>query len=76
MILTEIFWASGACFFIRSKVYHQLNGFDEDYFAHQEEIDLCWRTQNNGYKIKYVGTLLFIMLVEQLYKKQIRIKHI
>ena len=52
---TDIFWASGACLFIRSKVYHQLGGFDEDYFAHQEEIDLCWRTKNNGYKIKYVG---------------------
>ena len=54
--VTDIFWASGACFFIRSKVYHQLNGFDEDYFAHQEEIDLCWRTQNIGLKVKYVGT--------------------
>ena len=32
----DVFWASGACLFIRSKVYHQLNGFDEDYFAHQE----------------------------------------
>jgi GT2 family glycosyltransferase len=53
--VSEIFWASGACLFIRSKVYHQLNGFDEDYFAHQEEIDLCWRTQNEGYTIKYVG---------------------
>lgn len=53
--IAEIFWASGACFFIRSQVYHQLNGFDEDYFAHQEEIDLCWRTQNIGYKVKYVG---------------------
>ena len=53
--VAEIFWASGACFFIRSKVYHQLNGFDEDYFAHQEEIDLCWRTQNLGHTIKYVG---------------------
>jgi len=54
--ISEIFWASGACMFIRSKVYHQLGGFDEDYFEHQEEIDLCWRTQNEGYKIKYVGT--------------------
>ena len=54
-VISEIFWASGACFFIRSQVYHQLNGFDEDYFAHQEEIDLCWRTQNIGYKVKYVG---------------------
>jgi GT2 family glycosyltransferase len=53
--IAEIFWASGACFFIRSKIYHQLGGFDEDYFAHQEEIDLCWRTQNINYNIKYVG---------------------
>jgi len=49
----EIFWASGACFFIRQKVYKELNGFDSDFFAHQEEIDLCWRAFNKGYKIKY-----------------------
>lgn len=49
----EIFWASGACFFIRSKVYWELNGFDGDFFAHQEEIDLCWRIFNSGYTIKY-----------------------
>lgn len=54
--VADIFWASGACFFIRSSVFHELKGFDEDYFAHQEEIDLCWRTQNLGYDIKYVGT--------------------
>jgi GT2 family glycosyltransferase len=54
--VSDIFWASGACLFIRSKIYHQLEGLDEDYFAHQEEIDLCWRTQNIGYKVKYVGT--------------------
>jgi len=51
----DIFWASGACLFIRAKVYHQINGLDEDYFAHQEEIDLCWRTHNMGFKVKYVG---------------------
>ncbi len=51
----DIFWASGACFFIRSKIFHQLNGFDEDFFAHQEEIDLCWRIQNTGYAVQYVG---------------------
>lgn len=55
---SEIFWASGACFFIRSAVFHQLNGFDEDYFAHQEEIDLCWRAQNAQHSIKYVGNSL------------------
>jgi GT2 family glycosyltransferase len=49
----EIFWASGACFFIRSSVYNELQGFDTDFFAHQEEIDLCWRVFNIGYKIKY-----------------------
>jgi GT2 family glycosyltransferase len=51
----SIFWASGACFFIRSKVYHELNGFDADFFAHQEEIDLCWRAKNKNYDIKYNG---------------------
>ena len=49
----NIFWASGACFFIRSSVYHSLNGFDADFFAHQEEIDLCWRAINKGHQIKY-----------------------
>ena len=52
---TNIFWASGACFFIRSSVFDVLTGFDEDYFAHQEEIDLCWRVQNLDYTIKYTG---------------------
>ncbi|WP_320814869.1 glycosyltransferase family 2 protein [Flavobacterium sp.] len=50
---TEIFWASGACFFIRKEVFKKLNGFDEDFFAHQEEIDLCWRAFNEGYKTIY-----------------------
>ncbi|WP_202704228.1 glycosyltransferase family 2 protein [Flavobacterium sp. UGB4466] len=51
----ELFWASGACFFIRSEVYHELGGFDETFFAHQEEIDLCWRAANEGHVIKYVS---------------------
>ncbi|WP_299672504.1 glycosyltransferase family 2 protein [uncultured Polaribacter sp.] len=51
-----IFWASGACLFIRSEVYHKIEGLDEDYFAHQEEIDLCWRAQNIGHQVKYVGS--------------------
>lgn len=50
----EIFWASGACFFIRSSVYKELNGFDSSFFAHQEEIDLCWRAINKGHRIKYL----------------------
>ena len=49
----KIFWASGACFFIRSSVFKNLNGFDTDFFAHQEEIDLCWRANNKSYVIKY-----------------------
>lgn len=49
----EIFWASGACFFIRNNVFKQLNGFDEDFFAHQEEIDLCWRAFNQNIKVYY-----------------------
>lgn len=54
--IKEIFWATGACMFIRSTVFNELNGFDEDYFAHQEEVDLCWRAKNHDYKILYVGT--------------------
>jgi GT2 family glycosyltransferase len=50
---TEIFWASGACFFIRKEIYKTLKGFDPDFFAHQEEIDLCWRAYNLGYTAKY-----------------------
>lgn len=52
---SEIFWASGACLFIRKSVFNELNGFDEHFFAHMEEIDLCWRAKNKGYIIKYVG---------------------
>ncbi|MCU0350488.1 MAG: glycosyltransferase family 2 protein [Flavobacterium sp.] len=48
-----IFWASGACFFIRKEVFRKLNGFDPDFFAHQEEIDLCWRAFNLGYQTKF-----------------------
>ena len=51
----EIFWASGACFLIRKEVFWKLGGFDAAFFAHQEEIDLCWRAFNLGYRVKAVG---------------------
>ncbi len=50
---SEIFWASGACFCIRREVYWELDGFDDDFFAHQEEIDLCWRAFNSNYKVRF-----------------------
>lgn len=46
-----VFWASGAALFIRASVYHEAGGFDEAFFAHQEEIDLCWRIQRMGYLV-------------------------
>jgi GT2 family glycosyltransferase len=52
----EIFWATGACMMIRSSVYHQLGGLDEDFFAHMEEIDLCWKIQRMGLQVYYCGT--------------------
>jgi GT2 family glycosyltransferase len=49
----EIFWATGACLFVRAKLYHKLGGLDEDFFAHMEEIDFCWRLKSSGYKVMY-----------------------
>jgi GT2 family glycosyltransferase len=49
----EIFWATGACMFVRSELYHRFGGLDEDFFAHMEEIDFCWRLKTEGYKIMY-----------------------
>lgn len=53
--VTEIFWASGACLFIRAELYHSIGGLDEFFFAHMEEIDLCWRLKNQGYKIMFTS---------------------
>jgi GT2 family glycosyltransferase len=49
----EIFWASGAAFFIKKKHWIESGGLDPDFFAHMEEIDLCWRLKNMGYKVAY-----------------------
>ncbi|MFC2129052.1 glycosyltransferase, partial [Bacteroidota bacterium] len=50
---TEIFWATGACMFIRADLFKKAGGFDPLFFAHMEEIDLCWRLKNMGYKIMF-----------------------
>lgn len=49
----EIFWASGACMAVRRDLYNEVGKLDEDYFSHQEEIDICWRFHNYGYKVLY-----------------------
>jgi GT2 family glycosyltransferase len=54
--LCEVFWATGAALFVRANLYHSLGGLDADFFAHQEEIDFCWRAKNNNYKIMYCPT--------------------
>lgn len=51
----EVFWASGAALFIKSAAWKEMEGFDDDFFAHMEEIDLCWRLKSKGYKISAVG---------------------
>jgi GT2 family glycosyltransferase len=50
-----IFWATGACHFVRSSIFHDMGGLDEDYFAHMEEIDFCWRLKRAGYQIYFEG---------------------
>jgi GT2 family glycosyltransferase len=52
-IPAEVFWASGAALFIRKSAWDEAGGFDDDFFAHMEEIDLCWRLKNKGYRIMY-----------------------
>lgn len=49
----EIFWATGACMFVRASLFDEIGGFDADFWAHQEEIDLCWRLKNRGYHILF-----------------------
>ena len=51
----EIFWAAGCALFIKASIWKRLNGLDEAFFAHMEEIDLCWRAKNLGYKVMYCG---------------------
>ncbi|MGV8136452.1 MAG: glycosyltransferase family 2 protein [Mangrovibacterium sp.] len=51
--VSGIFWASGACMAVRSETFHKAEGFDADFWAHMEEIDLCWRLKNMGYKVMY-----------------------
>ncbi|NJW51409.1 glycosyltransferase family 2 protein [Salinimicrobium oceani] len=52
---TQVFWATGACMGIRRKDFFDAGGFDEDFFAHQEEIDLCWRLFNRNRKVMAAG---------------------
>jgi GT2 family glycosyltransferase len=52
----EIFWATGGCLVIRADLYHTMGGIDTDLYAHMEEVDLCWRLKNAGYRIGYVGS--------------------
>ncbi|WP_109830679.1 glycosyltransferase family 2 protein [Reichenbachiella versicolor] len=47
----QVFWATGAAMFVRTKLYNEVGGLDEDFFAHMEEIDLCWRLQRAGHEI-------------------------
>lgn len=51
----SVLWASGACLFVRKSCWEQLQGFDADFFAHQEEIDLCWRARNKGWEVWTLG---------------------
>ena len=52
----EVFWATGACLMVRSKAFHEAGGFDDQLFAHMEEIDLCWRLRRTGWRIGYTSS--------------------
>ena len=50
----NIFWSSGACMILRSEAWTKCGGFDADFFAHMEEIDLCWRFHKAGYRVCFL----------------------
>ncbi|NMC39434.1 MAG: glycosyltransferase family 2 protein [Bacteroidales bacterium] len=52
--ITDIFWSSGACMAVRAEYWEKCGGFDDDFFAHMEEVDLCWRFQKEGFRISYI----------------------
>ena len=52
---TQIFWATGACLIIKKDIYTKLGGLDENFFAHMEEIDLCWRINRSGLRVYHDG---------------------
>ena len=52
----EVFWASGTALFVDASTWKEVGGLDEDFFAHMEEIDLCWRLKNRGHKIGVCGS--------------------
>lgn len=52
--LSDIFWSTGACMVVRAEAWKRCLGFDSDFFAHMEEVDLCWRFRNAGYRISYI----------------------
>lgn len=51
---TDIFWSTGACMVVRADAWKRCGGFDADFFAHMEEIDLCWRFHRSGYRVVYI----------------------
>ena len=51
--VSEVFWATGACLALRAEAFQRAGGFDEGFFAHMEEVDLCWRLKNMGYRIGF-----------------------
>src|SRR5690606_36912204 len=53
--VSEIFWASGCALFIKASAWKRLSGLDANFFAHMEEIDICWRAKNLGFKVMYCG---------------------
>lgn len=57
---TDIFWSSGACMIVRSDAWKKCGGFDDQFFAHMEEIDLCWRFSKIGYRVSYIpGSVVY-----------------
>ncbi len=71
---TEIFWATGACMFVKADIFHKLGGFDDDFFAHMEEIDFCWRAKTRDIRSCIALAQRFFILAEEHFQRTIPAK--
>ena len=71
----DLLWATGACLFVQTAVYKEVGGLDAGFFAHQEEIDMCWRLRSRGYRLVCTPSSVVYHVGGDVYKRQLLYKY-